>query len=187
MDLALAHLINQLGRGVIDPFTDAVCAVPLLVALWVSLLVLVVRKDPENGRRVAGVVLAAVVVHLVISEAILKHLVLTELPMRVRPYLAHPDLIQPVGYRFSDSSFPSSHAASTAAIVTVLGYAYRRFAPLGGLFAVVMCLSRVHNGMHYPTDVLAGSLLGIGYGALAIWAMAAVGRRAETVSTSRTR
>jgi len=177
MDLTLACFINQLGRGMIDPFTDAICAVPLLVALWTAILIVAVRLDRGRGRRVAGVVLVAVALHFLISEGVLKHLILSELPMRVRPYLAHPDLIQPVGHRFTDSSFPSSHAASTAAIVTVLGHAYRRFAAAGGVFALVMCLSRVHNGMHYPTDVLAGTALGVMYGALAVAAMAYLLRR----------
>jgi undecaprenyl-diphosphatase len=176
MDLTLAHLVNQLGRGLLDPFTDAVCSVPLLAALWIALLALVLRVDRQGGRQVALTVLLAVTIHVVISEALLKHLVLTELPMRVRPYLAHPDEIVPVGYPFKDSSFPSSHAASTAAIVTVLGHAYRRYAAACALFALLMCFSRVHNGMHYPTDVLAGSLLGVGYAALAIRAMAIYGR-----------
>jgi undecaprenyl-diphosphatase len=177
MDLAIAVFVNHLGRGVIDGFTDVICAVPLLVVLWVALLLTAVRLDRENGRRVAGTVLLAVAIHFLISEALLKHLILGELPMRVRPYLAHPDLIEPIGYRFTDSSFPSSHAASTAAIVTVLGASYRRFALLGAAFAVVMCLSRVHNGMHYPTDVLTGSALGVGYGIAAMRGAAALGRR----------
>ena len=186
MDLALAHFLNQLGHGVIDPFTDLVCAVPLLVALWLALVLLALRLDRQGGRLVAATVLLAVAIHFLISEALLKHLVLAELPMRVRPYLAHPDLIEPVGHRFTDSSFPSSHAASTAAIVTVLGHAYRRFAAVGALFALVMCFSRVHNGMHYPTDVLTGSLLGVGYGALAIWGAAALSRR-RAAAAGRTR
>ena len=37
MDFTLAHFVNQLGHGVIDPFTDLVCEVPLLVALWLLL------------------------------------------------------------------------------------------------------------------------------------------------------
>jgi undecaprenyl-diphosphatase len=170
MDFELALFVNQLGRGVIDPFTDLICAVPLLVVLWITLVILALRFDREAGRRVALTVLVAVAIHVLISEALLKHLVLAEVPMRVRPYLAHPGEIVPVGHRFTDSSFPSSHAASTAAIVTVFVHRYTRFTPLGVLFALTMCLSRVHNGMHYPTDVLAGSILGVGYGAAAIWA-----------------
>jgi undecaprenyl-diphosphatase len=174
MDLALARFLNQLGRGTIDGFTELICEVPFLLALWVLLVILALTLDRRGGRRVVGAVLAAVALHFLISEALLKHLVLAELPMRVRPYLAHADVITPVGYRFTDSSFPSSHAASTAAIVTVFGHGYRRFAVPAGVFALVMCLSRVHNGMHYPTDVLAGSLLGLGYAALAIrWAWGA--------------
>jgi undecaprenyl-diphosphatase len=177
MDLAIAHFINQLGHGVIDAFTDLVCAVPLLLGLWVALVLLALRLDPKGGRLVAGTVLLAVALHFLISEALLKHLVLAELPMRVRPYLAHPDLIEPVGHRFTDSSFPSSHAASTAAIVTVFGFFYRRFAVAGAAFATLMCFSRVHNGMHYPTDVLAGSTLGVLYGFLAIRLAAGIARR----------
>jgi undecaprenyl-diphosphatase len=171
MDLALAHFLNQLGRGTIDGLTEGVCEVPLLLALWAGLVILVLRLDREAGRRIALGVLLAVMLHFLISEALLKHLVLAELPMRVRPYLAHPDEIVPVGHRFIDSSFPSSHCASTAAIVTVLGYGYRRFqlAPaLAAAFVLLMCFSRVHNGMHYPSDVLTGALLGVAYGALAI-------------------
>jgi undecaprenyl-diphosphatase len=184
MDFAIALFLNQLGRGTLDAFTEIVCEVPLLVALWIALLTLALRFDRQDGRRVALAVAVAVVLHFVISEALLKHLVLAELPMRVRPYLAHPGEIEPVGHRFADSSFPSSHAASTAAILTVFGYGYRRFpsAPLAAaLFLLVMDFSRVHNGMHYPTDVLAGSLLGVAYGALALRTAAQITRRRATL------
>ena len=108
---------------------------------------------------------------------ILKHLVLTELPMRVRPYLAHPGEIVPIGHRFEDSSFPSSHAASTAAIVAVLGHAYRHLAGAAAAMVALMAFARVHNGMHYPTDVLAGSVLGALYAGMAIRGAAVLGRR----------
>jgi undecaprenyl-diphosphatase len=172
MDFTIALFLNRLGRGTLDPFTEIVCEVPLLIALWIVLVGLALRFDPQDGRRVALAVLLAVALHFLISEALLKHLVLAELPMRVRPYLAHPGEIDPVGYHFTDSSFPSSHAASTAA--------NRRFVAvpvLSALFVLVICLSRVHNGMHYPTDVLAGSLLGVTYGALALRAAAELTRR----------
>lgn len=182
MDFALARIVNRLGLGVIDGFTDLVCQVPLLAGLWVLLTVLALRLDRQNGRRVAVTVVVALVLHFVISEALLKHLLLTALPMRVRPYLAHPGEIVPIGYRFEDASFPSSHAASTAAIVTVFGNAYRQFAMGAVGVVLLMAFCRVHNGMHYPTDVLTGSVLGVGYGVMAIRGIAEVARRRTAVT-----
>lgn len=177
MDFALARFVNQLGLGTIDRLTEIFCEVPLLLALWSVALVAVLRFDRKNGREIAVRVLIAVVIHFLISEAILKHLVLTELPMRVRPYLAHPGEIVPIGHRFEDSSFPSSHAASTAAIVAVLGHAYRHLAGAAAAMVALMAFARVHNGMHYPTDVLAGSVLGALYAGMAIRGAAVLGRR----------
>lgn len=177
MDFVIARFVNRLGLGAIDGFTELVCQVPLLVALWTVLVLLALRFDREGGRRVALAVILAVGVHFLISEALLKHLVLAELPMRVRPYLAHPGEIVPIGHPFVDSSFPSSHAASTAAVLTVFAHGYRRALVAAVSFVALMAFSRVHNGMHYPTDVLAGSLLGVAYGVVAVRAQAVIARR----------
>lgn len=168
MDFLIALTLNRLGRGIIDPVTELMCRISFLGALWALLVGLCLWRDRRAGRAVALGVVVALALHFAIDEGLLKHALLAFFPMRVRPYLAHPGEIVPVGELFRDSSFPSSHAGSTAAIVTVFGLAYRRLAPLALLAAVAMCFARVHNGMHYPTDVLAGSLLGLGYGWLAV-------------------
>ncbi len=74
-----------------------------------------------------------------------------------------------VGKAFTDSSFPSSHMASTLGVLTVFVYFYRKTWPLALIFVLLMAFARMHNGMHYPTDVLAGTILGLGYGLLAIY------------------
>ena len=168
MEAAIVRACNRFGIGRIDPLTELVCAVPFLIALWVGLILAAVVHDRPRGRQVFFGVLVAVALHAVITEGLLKHALTLLLPMRVRPYLAHPGEITPIGTLFSDSSFPSSHCASTAAIVTVFArqYAGAWAAALG--FVLLMDFSRMHNGMHYPTDVLTGSLLGLGYGLLAV-------------------
>jgi membrane-associated phospholipid phosphatase len=60
----------------------------------------------------------------------------------------------------SSTSFPSGHAAAAFAFATGVGYVLPPAAiPLRGLAALV-AYSRVHTGVHYPGDVVAGSLMG---------------------------
>ncbi|ADB49324.1 phosphatase PAP2 family protein [Conexibacter woesei] len=60
----------------------------------------------------------------------------------------------------SSTSFPSGHSAAAFAFATGVGHALPRAAiPLRGLAALV-AYSRVHTGVHYPGDVVAGALIG---------------------------
>jgi undecaprenyl-diphosphatase len=60
----------------------------------------------------------------------------------------------------ASSSFPSGHSAAAFAFATGVGYTLpQAAAPLRALAALV-AYSRVHTGVHYPGDVVAGSLLG---------------------------
>jgi membrane-associated phospholipid phosphatase len=60
----------------------------------------------------------------------------------------------------SSTSFPSGHSAAAFAFATGVGHVLPAAAvPLRGLAAVV-AYSRVHTGVHYPGDVVAGALLG---------------------------
>jgi undecaprenyl-diphosphatase len=61
----------------------------------------------------------------------------------------------------STHSFPSGHAATSFACAVVLGHYVPRLRGPFYALAALIALSRVYNGMHYPTDVLAGSLAGI--------------------------
>ena len=94
---------------------------------------------------------------------------------RARPPLADPTL-SVVGVVPDSTSFPSGHSATAFATAIVVGFAYPRLRlPLLALAAVV-ALSRVYLGMHYWSDVLAGSLLGVAVGLAAVWLVRLVRR-----------
>jgi membrane-associated phospholipid phosphatase len=79
---------------------------------------------------------------------------------RPRPVLEE---LPPLGGAPSSLSFPSAHATSSFAVATAM----TRVEPLGALaflLALALALGRPYLGVHYPSDVLAGALLGVGLG-----------------------
>jgi len=83
---------------------------------------------------------------------------------RPRPWAVLQDVHLHVDQESRNRSMPSAHAASCAAAAVVAFLFYRRswrfMLPLAG----GVSLSRIYNGVHYPSDVLVGAILGMGTG-----------------------
>lgn len=90
-------------------------------------------------------------------------LLLKEIVQRDRPYKTLTDVRTPNGPEGS-YSFPSGHATAAAALATSLSLAYPRWEVIvpSVLYATLVAYSRMYVGVHYPTDVLAGALIGVG-------------------------
>ncbi|MCL5410754.1 MAG: phosphatase PAP2 family protein [Patescibacteria group bacterium] len=89
---------------------------------------------------------------------------------RPRPYIAHPDLAMPytAGLRVDDISFPSSHTYIAFAVATsVFLYGHKKLGLTLFMLAVIVAASRVGTGLHYPSDVIGGAILGILSGVIA--------------------
>jgi undecaprenyl-diphosphatase len=96
-----------------------------------------------------------------------------ELPFRARP-LANPALHFQTPYGRSEedlinwSSFPSDHAAVFFALAISIFFAWRAAGIVALCYVFVMiCLPRLYMGFHYPTDLLAGGIIGVAIASLA--------------------
>lgn len=152
-----SHLRNPFTDPIVSFFTQLGNAGLLFIAL--TLLLLAFPKTRRLGLA-AG---CALVLSLLFTNVLLKHLV-----GRVRPWVDFPSLV-PLVYEGDPNSFPSGH--SSAAFAFAAGMFFSRpprwlkiSAPI---LALLMALSRLYVGVHYPTDVAAGIAVGILAGWLA--------------------
>jgi undecaprenyl-diphosphatase len=86
---------------------------------------------------------------------------------RVRPFVDREARV--VGIRPPDHSFPSGHTASSFAGATALAFYYPKAAPLLYGLAAAVGASRVHLGVHFPSDAAVGGVIGIGIGTFGAW------------------
>ena len=123
-----------------------------LVWIVLSLLLLVFRRTRKTG----ALALLAMLLGFVCCNLTLKPLV-----ARLRPWLVVEGL-QALVAEHDPNSFPSGHscAAFAAAGVWCRGLS-RRWLKVGAIVtAALMAVSRLYVGVHFPSDVLAGALLG---------------------------
>lgn len=164
MEFEIVKFFNQLGAGWADPATIFISSNTLIGILGIIITGYFLIWDKKNGKRIAVAAIIAVGLHFLISEIFFKYILPEFGLFRLRPYLAHPEEIIPLGKLNTNSSFPSSHMAYTLSLLTVYICYYRKYWPAALVFAIFMAFARMHNGLHYPSDVLAGVVLGIAYG-----------------------
>ena len=86
---------------------------------------------------------------------------------RDRPYVLLPEA-EPLLRWDASTSFPSGHAATSAAGAVILAYLLGRWAWGLAVLAAGVSYSRVYIGVHYPLDVLVGAAIGAAVALVAI-------------------
>ncbi|WP_418698795.1 phosphatase PAP2 family protein [Bacteroides sp.] len=132
-----------------EPYVAVGVPVAMAIAAWIKQDKGLLKDAVYIGTSVAGT--------FVVSYG-LKYLV-----DRARPYDAYPDRVHPYSYEDSPS-FPSSHTSTAFALATSLCVKYPKWYVIApsALWACSVGVSRMNEGVHYPSDVLAGAAIGVG-------------------------
>ncbi len=152
-DIAVLLFIQQSLK---NTFFDFIMPIVTLLAeggiipIAISVLLMCFKKTRKNGFKMA----LALSLGLIIGNLCLKPLV-----ARIRPYEAIEGVRLLVSTK-SDFSFPSGHTLASFECAGVVALNYRKYAFVSILLACVVAFSRIYIGVHYPTDVLAGALMG---------------------------
>lgn len=167
-DIALLSWFNQFARRsyVLDAMINDLAyfnllkGIPFVLALtwlWVTR-----RGDRQRNREIAVATMLAAFVAIIVGR-----LVATELPLRLRPmsrtdipfvlpYFVHANTLR------DWSAFPSDTAMLFSTIATGLWFASARLGLTAHLFAAtVIAMPRIYVGLHHPTDIIAGTAIGV--------------------------
>lgn len=114
-----------------------------------------IKKDSLHFRK--SMVIGASMATSAVITYVLKHAV-----NRERPFVKYPSLDPAISV--SSASFPSGHTSNTFSLATSLSLAYPKWYVIAPsyLWATSVAYSRLHLGVHYPSDLLAGALIGAG-------------------------
>lgn len=158
LDINILKYINQHRSHKLDPFMLDVSASVNYVSLGSTTFLFInalVKQDSLNYKRFTSQ-LGSLFISTVITTS-LKHLVRRERPFVTYPYLEHSG---PAG----SFSFPSGHTSMAFATATSLSLEYKKWYVCvpAFTFASVIAYSRLHLGVHYPSDVVVGGIVGVG-------------------------
>lgn len=161
IDISLFYFINH---TIANPFFDKLFVLITEVKNWyiayIILWFILLLKAGRTGKILAAASLLLIFVSDQISSQLLKNLF-----DRVRPCHVLDNVNLLVSCKKS-LSFPSSHAVNNFAIAFLFSAYYKNLKWILFAAASVVALSRPYIGIHYPSDIIGGALIGIaiGYG-----------------------
>lgn len=145
---------TQNSDRIFETFSKA--TYPISAAIPIGILgVGLIKKDKDLQRQ--GLAAGAGLVVSLGTSYLLKKIVDRPRPFQEYPYI-HPALVE------TDPSFPSGHTTAAFSAATSLSLSARKWYVTvpAYLWAGTVAYSRLHLGVHYPSDVLAGALIGAG-------------------------
>lgn len=160
-DLSLFYFFNHTLSA---PFLDRFFSIITNVNNWYIAYAILLAAAFFKGGRTGKIAVIGIILLIIITDQT-SHRIIKELVQRIRPCNVLPDVITPLGCS-GTYSFPSNHAVNNFAAAVFLTALYPRLKWVFLVTALLVSISRIYLGLHYPSDILAGALIGAAAGTL---------------------
>ncbi|MBS4204520.1 undecaprenyl-diphosphatase [Lederbergia citrea] len=165
LDYQLFEMINQFAgkNHLIDQMVILFSKYgPILIGMVFVWLWFTKSGNKDNNRQIVLFALTITVIALGLNKLI------EMMYFRPRPFVDHA--VNLLSEKTSlDPSFPSNHSAGSFALAFALFWKRRKIGGIFLVFAVLMALSRIFIGVHYPLDVTAGATIALLVTFMVIW------------------
>lgn len=111
----------------------------------------------EKYKKMGYACIVTVLTHSFICNVLLKPVI-----KRMRPFDRYQDIIVLLDKMPKDYSFPSGHTGASFAFATTVFLYDKKLGALAYILALCIAYSRMYLGVHYPTDIIGGVILGSG-------------------------
>ncbi len=161
IDWTILHWIqDSLHNNVLDFLMPAITTLGNNGAIWLAIAALLTITKKY---RLYGIAMfAALAISFFLNNTFLK-------PFVARPRPAWIEHVHMLIKMPKDFSFPSGHTISSILGAYILTAANRKFGYIAIPLAIAIAFSRLYLFVHFPSDVLTSTLLGLLFGALAVW------------------
>lgn len=153
MELEFLYALQELHNPVLDKIMIFITSLGNAGIVWI-LLGLVLAFIPKT-RKCGTCMLLAMAVTFILGNLVIKNLV-----ARPRPFTVATDIVLKVPTP-GEYSFPSGHTMNSFTAATTLFLFYKKPGAAAFLLAALIAFSRMYLFVHYPTDILAGVILGV--------------------------
>lgn len=154
--IILEWIQETLRSGVLDTLMLMITRLGNGGMIWIIIGVLLIV--PRHTRPLGLMLLSGLAIGALVGNLTLKPLIARDRPCWLGESVS---LLIPVPHDFS---FPSGHTLSSSVAATILFLGNRRIGWLAIALAVAIAFSRLYLYVHFPSDVLAGTLIGITIG-----------------------
>lgn len=158
LDRAIYNAITETPTPTLDLPLTWISKAATYSRMWLVIAAVLAIAGGNRGRRAAIRGVASIGISSFTADLAAKHLFPRTRPVRATPVVGRKARMP------TSSSFPSGHAASAFAFAAVVTDDFPELSLPLYCMAAAVGYSRIHMGVHYPSDVVGGAVLGLALG-----------------------